>query len=83
MKARILALSIGFDVQKSKLVTEVCSSAVRSENGKNFTLFDKSFKNFISNFTCCIINMYFLNDRLFENWFFIIVCHKSQIVETS
>jgi hypothetical protein len=34
MKARILALSIGFDVQKSKLVTEVCSSAVRSENGK-------------------------------------------------
>jgi hypothetical protein len=26
---------IGFDVQKSKLVTEVRSSAVRSENGKN------------------------------------------------
>jgi hypothetical protein len=25
---------IGFDVQTSKLVTEVCSSAVRSENGK-------------------------------------------------
>ena len=58
---------IGFDVQKSKLVTELRSSAVRSENGKKFTLLNKSFKNFISIFTCCIINMYFLNDRLFEN----------------
>jgi hypothetical protein len=53
---------IGFDVQKSKLVTEVRSSAVRSENGKN----SRSL-NFISIFMCYIINMYFLNDRLFEN----------------
>ena len=66
MKSQDISL-IGSDVQKSQLVTEVCSSAVRSENGKKITLFDKSFKNFISIFTCCIINMYFLNDRLFEN----------------
>ena len=58
---------IGFDVQKSNLVTEVRSSAVRSENGKNSRSLIKVSKNFISIFTCCIINMYFLNDRLFEN----------------
>lgn len=37
------------------------------KKSKQFTLFDKSSRNFISIFTCCIINMYFLNDRLFEN----------------
>jgi hypothetical protein len=58
MKARILTLSV-LTFKKPKLVTEVRSSAVRSENGKKFTLFDKSFKNFISIFTCCIINREF------------------------
>ena len=58
MKARILTLSV-LTFKKPKLVTEVRRSAVRSENGKKFTLFDKSFKNFISIVTCRIINREF------------------------
>ena len=66
MKARILTLSV-LTFKKRKLVTEVRSSAVRSENGKKFTLFDKSFKNFISIFTCCIINREFIASRYTAN----------------